>query len=379
MSRRSNGGLGGEAVDGVFAAGDADLARQFLRYRACWLGVGFVAVIRGGQRYRRAGLARAVWVLLAAEFGWLCYRLRGRSGFLAGGEAAIDAAVTTIGASACVLATEPGDQLGELANWSFSSALFSTAAGPVATPAVSRTLVQAAGSAALYGLVASARGRATRDAGIVNALTFLAWWAGGETFASLRRRSGAQIALADKETVASAGELAATRERHRMQDELHSGARRALEEIRTSWFVDRPRARAQAAQEALRIRRGLREEDPTDKFSGLLEELAVEAARAGRRIEVLSELPVPPSPESARSVLAGTSAVLARLPTSGDGRVIIRAAEEAERLVVTVRVRGVEIRDVFRLAVLEAAAQHCEATLSSPTGDGVRVVLRPLR
>ncbi len=364
-----------DAVTGdVWTAGEPALAKQFLMFRACWLAVGLVAILREPDRYRKPWLARLGWALSAGEFAWLLVRLRRRTGFLTADEATVDAAVGATSCAASVLATNTSEQLGELTNWAFSAGLIAASTGPIASPNVARTLSESTGAATLYGAVGMCRRGADRHAVLANAVQYFGWWAGGQTFAAQLRGSGARIAQADAEAAQLAHEVAAMRERERIQDQLYGGAVRALKQVRGMLATDRQAARSRAAAEALRLRHGLRDpEKSTVGFEAQLGLLAIEATRQGTRVEVFCDAGLTPDPEAAQHVLGAAREVVARLPAGAVSPVIIRASEMSGALVVTIRYRGEGLSDECRRR-LEQVGRSCRITVASAR-SGVRVAI----
>jgi hypothetical protein len=365
--------LGAELPTG-YAVGERGLVDQFIVYRACWLAVGLLAITRERRRFGRPWLVRTGWVLSAVEFAWLFRRLRARDRFLHGREATIDAAVSTVTAAACLVAADPSEQLGELTNWAFSLGLISAATGPIASPEAGRTFAEAGAAAAVYGLTGAARRGAARQEVLANALQYLMWWAGGQTFAVGMRRAGAEITAADAQAATSATAVASIRERDRMHDELHVGAIGALEDVRAHWFEDRQAARRRADQEARRLRSGLRDGvDGSVVFVCELERLAAQAAHRGMRVEVLCDEGLSPPAHVAGPLLATTGDVLALLPPGGESPAILRATHSGDGPVVTIRYRGSTLTEECQQSLCGAGCPHCQVTVRSADQPGARI------
>jgi hypothetical protein len=350
------------------------LAEQFLIYRGCWLAVGLLAITREGHRFRRPWLARLGWALSASEFAWILTRMRLRHRFLHGGESSTDSAVNALAMALCLLSADPSEQLGELTNWTFSVGLTAAATGTLASSKAWRTLTETLAAATVYAFTGATRRGADRMAVLLNALQYVAWWAGGQTFATQLRRASVQIADADTEAALNISAIAAIRERERMHDELYVGARRALQDVRDGWRKDRRGARVRATAEAVRLRHALRDSPDTSvEFVKKLERLAVQASHRGTRVEVLCDAALSVPPEMGENLLNATRRVLTQLPAGAFSPAIVRATGGAERPLVTIRYRGPGLSEVCMRSLRQAGGSHCQVTVKSGAQYGARI------
>jgi hypothetical protein len=295
-------------------------------------------------------------------------------------EATADAGVSAAAAVATLLASNVGDQLGELTNWSYSAGLIAAATGPVASPHIKSTLAQTTAVALVYGLVGCARPGADRPAVRATALQYLAWWVGGQTFAARMRASTLDIRRSDTEATVDAQRVAALRERQRIHDELHRDAQQALEEVRDLWSEDRNAALSRAAQAALRLRRGLRDDFETpSEFTDQLEELGSRAAQLGIHVDVVNDLTVSPSPALTEPVFVAAHQVVALLPGGVASRALLRASGSSGGLSMTIRYRGPGMTEERYSALCALGNGQCRVQASETSDSATRIIIEALR
>jgi len=178
---------------------------------------------------------------------------------------------------------------------------------------------------------------------LANAMTYIGLLVAGSFVFGALRRSAAEADDARAEAVTRGARLAAERERNAQHRLLHDSALQTLEIVARSASVDEA-VRCQANSEAMTLRLALQGEPETGS-DGLLEglqELAIQFARRGLRVEVHDTgLEFGPDQASARALCDATREALVNVAKhAGVDRAVVSARSTGNGVEVTVRDQG---------------------------------------
>jgi signal transduction histidine kinase len=379
--------LGEEPPATAFGADDAragaarSVLEVFLALRAYHLGSGLISMVLDRRRFRRPRLGDAALVLVTVESIWLARRCWRRGAYDEQLVAVVDTATGCVGLLACALALRPDEQYAPV-NWMFPLSLMTTTGLSSGLEGRATPGVAAAMLAGTYAVATASQTSGNRRAALFGLSQYAGCFVGGDTLLGRMRRGAADIEAARREAVERAERVAEERERNRLQRDLHQGALRALEEVRTALATDRSMARRIAQREAIRLRRALHGGFRSDASSIVLrvDALAQQLAESGLRVElVVDEIENEPVAGNADAMIDALRLVLRNVVEHAHTTTaIVRIVDSHQALEITVRDHGVgtergEVPTSVRVAI---EAVGGDVSWRSVPGGGTRVVLR---
>ncbi len=283
-------------------------------------------------------------MLVAAESWWLARRTLRRGAYDEPSTVTVDTLTGCAGLAACALAARADEQFGSV-NWMFPLTLLS-AVGTSGGYERRRQSTAAVGALALtYAVASGSQASTSRRAALFGVSQYAGCLVAGDIIVRRLRRNAAAIATARREAVERAARVAEERERSRLQQELHTGALHALEELRELWPVDPGAARLVARREAIRLRRALRGGRDGNGRTGLaqrVDDVVRTLAAEGLRAEiVIDEIEQEPADDAAVALASALETALRNvIAHAGTTSAVVRVAELDDAIEVTVRDRG---------------------------------------
>jgi signal transduction histidine kinase len=345
MQGTGTAGNGAITPLGAHAGATAERAMLdvFLWMRLNHLVAGLVSLTVDRGRYRRPRLGDAAFACAIAESLWLVRRCLPRRRYTERAVATVDTVVGCAGLLSCAAALDPTEQFGS-SNFMFPLTLFSAIAASAGFTRRREAVAAALALMTCYVVGTTSHTSGRRHRSLFGAAQYASCFIGGDILIRRNRANAVLIERIAHSAVAQAGRVAEERERRRVSADLHAGALESLEEVRSTWRTDRPRARARAGREAIRLRRALHHDgrDGGPELARRLEETIAEAGDRGLRVEtILDELERDPTPERTAALTAAVRAALDNvLRHAGVVSAVVRVTNTDDGVEVSIRDRG---------------------------------------